>query len=149
MTIVLASSSPRRIELMRRIGLDCIVDPPDIDEEAVELNIESAGTLSELKAKAVALRHDKDAVVVAADTVVVCGGTALGKPKDEEEALAMLRLLAGRTHMVATGVTVRQGSRSLTRTELTEVTMRSLTDGEIRAYIATGEPMDKAGAYGI
>jgi septum formation protein len=149
MKIVLASASPRRIELMRRIGLACIADPPDIDEDSVEPSIEAAAILSEGKAKAVAPRHPAGTVIIAADTLVVCGGTVLGKPKSEDDAFGMLRLLSGQTHTVATGVTVLQDGRILTRTELTAVTMRGLTDAGIRAYVATGEPMDKAGAYGI
>lgn len=149
MMIVLASASPRRIELMRRIGLDCIVDPPDIDEDSIEPSAEAAAVLSERKAKAVAPRHPDDAVIIAADTIVVCGGKVLGKPKSEKDAFGMLRLLSGKTHTVATGVTVLQSGNALTRTERTDVTMRELGEAELYAYIATGEPMDKAGAYGI
>ncbi|MCL2003219.1 MAG: Maf family protein [Oscillospiraceae bacterium] len=149
MGIVLASSSPRRIELARRIGLDCVIDPPDIDEDSVALSAGAAAVLSERKAKAVAARHPLETAVIAADTLVVCGGAVLGKPRDEGEAAEMLRLLSGQTHTVATGVTVIREGRVLTRTELTRVTMRALTGAEIRAYVATGEPMDKAGAYGI
>jgi septum formation protein len=147
--IVLASSSPRRMELMRRIGLDCFIDPPEIDEDAVEPSIEAAAELSGRKAAAVASRHPADTVVIAADTVVVCGGDVLGKPKSEAGAFEMLRLLSGKTHIVATGVTVLRNGRSLTATELTSVSMRELSDAEIWSYIATGEPMDKAGSYGI
>ena len=147
--IVLASASPRRTELARRIGLDCAADPADIDESAVEPSVEAAAVLSRRKAEAVVPRHPAGTVVIAADTLVVCGGQILGKPRDEEEAFCMLKALAGRTHTVLTGVTVRQDGRNLTKTEKTDVIMRPLTDARIRAYIATGEPMDKAGAYGI
>ncbi|MDR0292571.1 MAG: Maf family protein [Oscillospiraceae bacterium] len=149
MKIVLASASPRRAELMRRIGLDCEVDPPDIDESAAGASGETAAILSGRKAEAVAPRHPAGTVIIAADTLVVCGGAVLGKPRDEGEAFSMLRTLAGRTHTVLTGVTVLRDGRALTQTEAAEVKMRALTDRQIRAYIATGEPMDKAGAYGI
>jgi septum formation protein len=149
MKIVLASSSPRRIELLKRIGLDCAVDPADIDEDAVEPSAGAAAVLSEQKARAVAPRHPNGTVVIAADTLVVCNGTVLGKPKSEGEAEDMLRLLSGRTHTVVTGVTVLQNGRALTRSELTDVTFRKLTEAEISAYAASGEPMDKAGGYGI
>jgi septum formation protein len=166
MKIVLASASPRRIELMGRIGLECIVDPADIDETSILMecvNSENAAScttfigtggtpaaiLSRRKAEEVLPRHPAGAVVIAADTVVVCGGRLLGKPLNEGEAFDMLRALSGRMHTVHTGVTVMRDGRALTRTESTDVTMRAMTDGEIYAYIATGEPMDKAGAYGI
>ncbi|MDR0324650.1 MAG: Maf family protein [Oscillospiraceae bacterium] len=146
---VLASASPRRIELTRRAGLDCIIDPADIDEDAVKPSSEAAAILSKRKAEAVAPRHPAGTIIIAADTVVVCDRIFLGKPRDEEEAFSTLKTLAGRTHTVLTGVTVLQDGRALTRTEPADVTMRALTDAQIRAYIATGEPMDKAGAYGI
>ena len=147
--LVLASASPRRIELTRRIGLDCVIDPAGIDEGAVAPSPDAAAVLSRRKAEAVAPRHPPGTVIIAADTLVVCGGRVLGKPKGEEEAFSMLRALAGRTHTVLTGVTVAGDGRTLTRTEAADVTMRPLTGRQIRAYIATGEPMDKAGAYGI
>ena len=88
-------------------------------------------------------------MVIAADTIVVCDGERLGKPRDEADAFRMLRLLSGRDHQVMTGLTVLRGERSETLTEVTDIHFRELTDNEIRAYIATGEPMDKAGSYGI
>lgn len=103
--------------------------------------------MSRLKACAVP-REDSD-VVIAADTIVVCGGKILGKPHSEDEAFSMLRLLSGRTHQVMTGMTLVCGENAETVTEVTDVRFRALSDREIRAYIATGEPMDKAGAYGI
>ena len=104
--------------------------------------------LSRLKALEVASRSEQDAVVIGADTLVELRGRTLGKPRDEEEAFAMLRALSGNTHSVYTGVTVLRGERSLSEAEHTSVRFRPLSDGEIRRYIATGEPMDKAGAYG-
>jgi len=147
-SIVLASASPRRIELMERIGVKCIVDPADIDE-SIEPSDDAAAILSKRKAEAVAARHPAGTIIIAADTVVVCDGRLLGKPSDEGEAFEMLRALSGRTHTVHTGVTVMRDGQTLTKMESTRVTMRALTDGEILAYIATGEPMDKAGSYGI
>ena len=103
--------------------------------------------ISSLKAAAT-LREAED-VVVAADTIVVCDGKVLGKPHSEEEAVAMLSSLSGRAHQVMTGVTVLRGDRAYTYTEITDIHFRDLSEKEIRAYVATGEPMDKAGAYGI
>jgi septum formation protein len=133
---------------MQRIGLDCIVDPPDIDE-SIAPSDDAAAILSKRKAQAVAERHPAGTIVIAADTMVVCGGIILGKPKDEKEAHSMLRALSGRTHTVHTGVTVLRNDWVKTKMESTSVTMRKLTEQQIRGYIATGEPMDKAGAYGI
>ena len=99
--------------------------------------------------KALAVAREPGDVVIAADTIVVCDGKRLGKPKDEEDAFRMLRMLSGRDHQVMTGLTVLSGERIETGTEVTDIHFRELSDGEIRAYIATGEPMDKAGAYGI
>ncbi len=148
---VLASASPRRAELMRRVGLgDCAVIPAEIDEEGEPLTPRSASALSLRKAKDVAGRcRDRELFVIAADTLVVYGGGVLGKPKDEGEAFSMLRTLSGQKHTVVTGVTVVRGDAALTREEETAVWIRPLSDDQIRRYIATGEPMDKAGAYGI
>ena len=103
--------------------------------------------VSRRKAEAVA-RCPED-LVIAADTIVVCGGKVLGKPHSREEAAAMLRMLSGSTHQVMTGCTVLRGSRAETFTQVTELHFRPLSEAEIASYIATGEPMDKAGAYGI
>ena len=99
--------------------------------------------------KAAAIPADADTLVLAADTIVVCGGQILGKPHSQAEAAEMLRLLSGREHQVITAVTLRQGERVLTRTETTRVWFDPLDEAAIAAYIASGEPMDKAGAYGI
>ncbi len=151
MKLILASQSPRRRELLARMGLDFTVIAPRLDEEAFSDPDPAAlvQTLSREKALAVAREQDPEALVIAADTVVVLDGKALGKPQDEDEAAAMLTALSGRSHEVYTGVTVCQNSRALTGAECTQVTFRPLTPGEIGSYVDTGEPMDKAGAYGI
>jgi septum formation protein len=99
--------------------------------------------------KALAIPRAQDDVLIAADTIVVCQGRILGKPRDEAEAYAMLRLLSGRDHQVMTGVTVLRGDEERVFTQITDLHFRELSDKEIYRYIATGEPMDKAGAYGI
>ena len=99
--------------------------------------------------KALAVRREDGDTVIAADTIVVCEGKVLGKPHDEEEAVSMLRLLSGRDHQVMTGVTVVRDNEAVTFTEVTDLHFRDLSEKEILAYVATGEPMDKAGSYGI
>lgn len=150
--LILASSSPRRRELMALLDTPLHVESADIDESqhAGEPPAEYAQRLSREKALAVAERH-ADAVVIAADTIVVHQGVVLGKPRDEAEAKTMLRALAGQRHLVLTAVTVHNGSTGKTLTDLCEsrVTMRDYSDEEIGAYIASGTPMDKAGAYAI
>jgi septum formation protein len=101
------------------------------------------------KAKALAVPRGEDDVVIAADTIVVLGNQVLGKPANADQAIAMLTALSGRDHQVMTGVTVLKGSNCLTHTEITDIHFRDLSPEEIRRYVATGEPMDKAGAYGI
>ena len=149
MNVILASQSPRRRELLGLTGLDFIVRVADIDETMDETRspVEEVARVSREKALAVA-REPGD-VVIAADTIVVCEGKVLGKPKDEDDAFRMLSLLSGRNHQVMTGMTVVQGDEIVTHTEVTKLRFRNLLPGEIRAYIASGEPMDKAGAYGI
>jgi septum formation protein len=151
MNIVLASASPRRQELLARIGLPFTIQIPDIDENNVsglQAN-ELVETLSQIKATEVAKNCTPDDLVIAADTVVVLDGHILGKPSSKEEALSMLSSLSGRTHEVYTGVTIRQGDRFQTTHEISSVRFRLLSAEEIHHYISTGEPMDKAGAYGI
>jgi len=133
------------------MGLTFTVVTPAIDEEAFSAPDPTAlvRTLSREKALAVAGQADPDALVIAADTVVVLDGQALGKPGDRAEAMAMLTALSGRTHHVCTGVTLCRGDRAVTEAEITQVTFRPLSKAEIAAYADTGEPMDKAGAYGI
>ena len=152
MKIILASNSPRRRELLGQMGLkDFEVAAPNVDE-SVEGGLSPAGMVEELslrKARAAADRAGEDGLVIAADTVVALDGAVLGKPRSEADAFAMLSALSGREHHVYTGVTVLQGGRADTQHEETAVAFRELAPGEIWGYIATGEPMDKAGAYGI
>ena len=149
MNLILASQSPRRRELLGLTGLDFIVRVADIDEtmDPGKAPFEEVARVSRLKALAVS-REPGD-VVIAADTIVVCEGKMLGKPRDESDAFRILSLLSGRTHEVMTGMTVLRDEEIVTHTEVTKIHFRELHPEEIRAYIATGEPMDKAGAYGI
>lgn len=151
MKIVLASQSPRRKELLGRMGLEFVTQASKIDESAFDglAARELVATLSREKAQWIARQLDGETLVIGADTVVVRDGAALGKPKDAEDAVAMLLSLSGRDHQVCTGVTVCRGDRVLTQVEETQVTFRDLTEAEVRQYVSTGEPMDKAGAYGI
>ena len=149
MQLILASASPRRKELMGLFHIPFVIRAADIDEtmDPGKAPYDEVARVSHCKALAV--QREPEDVVVAADTIVVCQGRVLGKPHSPEEAAAMLRLLSGREHQVMTGCTVLRGDRAETFTEVTDLTFRELTDGEIRAYVASGEPMDKAGAYGI
>lgn len=151
--VVLASSSPRRRELLSLIGIPHTVSPADLDETILpgETPVPHAERLARAKAAAVAERLDGegDAVVIGADTIVVVDGDILGKPRDEPAAAAMLRRLAGRSHTVHTAVAVARGQHVVSGVESVDVTFRALSDEQIAGYIATGEPMDKAGAYGI
>ncbi len=151
MDIILASQSPRRRELLERLGLTFEVHAADIDETMDDENpvADEVARLSRRKAEAVAKTRPEDDLIIAADTVVVLDHRVLGKPKSEAEAAGMLKALSGRSHQVMTGVTARRGGRVLTGTEITEVHFRALSPQEIAAYVATGEPMDKAGAYGV
>lgn len=151
MDIVLASGSPRRKELLTQIGLSFRVHSVDI-EEHIDRPLPPwslVETISREKAAACAALEGPEPLIIAADTVVAKGQRVLGKPRDEAEAREMLHLLSGTVHEVHTGFTVRQGDRVETDRFMTSVAFRTLTDKEIDAYIATGEPMDKAGAYGI
>ena len=147
--LILASASPRRRELLERFGVPFEIVPAAGPETAPAglSPRELVTALAEHKAAEVAGRYP-DAVVVAADTVVEIGGTVLGKPGTPEKAEEMLRRLSGETNRGWTGLCVRRGGESLSAAECTEVRFRTLTDGEIAAYAATGEPLDKAGAYG-
>jgi septum formation protein len=148
--LVLASASPRRAELLRNAGIHFIVDPAHVPEHPVrgEQPIDYAQRLARDKAQAVFARRPDD-VVLGADTVVVVDDHLLEKPADANDAARMLRLLAGRTHQVITGVSLVAPGFERTEAEITNVTFSNLSDEEIAAYIKTGEPMDKAGAYGI
>ena len=149
MNLILASQSPRRRELLGLTGLPFIVRAADIDEtmDSGRAPFDEVARVSRLKAEAVA-RKPED-VVIAADTIVVCEGEVLGKPRNEADAFRILSLLSGRHHEVMTGMTVVCGDKVITHTEVTKIHFRELSPEEIRAYIASGEPMDKAGAYGI
>lgn len=151
MEIILASQSPRRRELLAQIGLLFAVKPSHIDESGFAgLQADKlVEALSRAKAEDIAKTAPEDTLVIGSDTVVTLDGEILGKPGSEEEAVKMLTALSGRSHSVYTGVTVCGGGRSVTRSECTQVTFRSLNEAEIRSYVRSGEPMDKAGAYGI
>lgn len=151
--IILASQSPRRRQLLGQIGLtDFDILVPDADEsyDAALPPQEIVCSISRKKAQAArALCGNSEAVILAADTMVFLDGLRLGKPHSEAEAYQMLSALSGREHLVCTGVTVCRGERLETRPETTSVRFADLSEEDIRRYIATGEPMDKAGAYGI
>ncbi|MBE6973094.1 MAG: septum formation inhibitor Maf [Ruminococcaceae bacterium] len=152
MKLILASQSPRRRELLERMGLTEFEIRPAAGEENASPDLTPAQLVEELsrqKAREIALTAEGDDVIIAADTVVAADERVLGKPHSTQEAQEMLRFLSGRTHTVYTGITVRRGEQELTQYEATQVLFRPLTEGEIAAYVATGEPMDKAGAYGI
>lgn len=150
--IILASNSPRRRDLLRQIGVDFTVDPADVDESALpnEQPETHAIRLALEKARVVAARAGSG-IVIAADTIVVLDNKILGKPADARDAERMLQMLSGRMHSVITGLAVMDAAtgETLTRASVTRVWFRSLGSREIAAYVATGEPIDKAGAYGI
>ena len=148
--VILASASPRRRDLLNLIGVAHEVRPADADESysAGEDPAAHAERLARAKAAIIAAGAH-ESLVIGADTIVVIDGQVLGKPRDREDAARMLRLLRGRTHIVMTAVAVAFQGRLLSDVEKVSVTFRDLTDDEIEAYIATNEPMDKAGAYGI
>lgn len=149
MEIILASASPRRKELMGHFPFPFTVRVSQADEkmDSGKLPHDEVARISCNKATAV--DRQRDDIVIGADTIVVCDGVILGKPKDEEDAYRMLSMLSGRAHQVMTGVTVLQGDRQCSFTEITDVYFRPLSEKEIRSYIRSGDPMDKAGAYGI
>ena len=149
MQLILASASPRRKELLGLYGIPFTVRAADIDEtmDPDKPPFDEVARLS--REKALAVPREPEDVVVAADTIVVCDGIVLGKPRDEAHAIEMLSLLSGRAHQVMTGCTVLRGQKDETFTEVTDIHFRPLSPGKIRRYVATGEPMDKAGAYGI
>jgi septum formation protein len=148
--VILASQSPRRRELLNQIGLIHEVRPADIDESVWpdEPPVPHCERLAREKAHTLALQHP-DAVVVGSDTIVVVDGTILGKPTNADDAVAMLERLAGREHTVYTAVAVAHGGQTLSAVESVAVRFRQLSRSQIEAYVGTGEPMDKAGAYGI
>ena len=147
--LVLASRSPRRCELLSRIGLTFETDAPDVDETCNLPAGEAVGILSRRKAEAAAKAHP-GCFILAADTLVSFNEEALGKPRDPRDAVRMLRMLSGQTHQVYTGVTVMTpDGRVFSSTDRTDVTFAPVDNAEIQAYVLTGEPMDKAGAYAL
>lgn len=148
--VVLASASPRRRDLLDLIGIRHTVSPADTDESLRigELPEAYAERLARAKAEKLA-ETSPEALIIGADTIVVIDDLVLGKPKDVGDAERMLGMLSGRSHTVMTAVAVVHGGRTVSAVELVDVTFRPLTEDEIRSYVATGEPMDKAGAYGI
>ena len=158
MNIILASGSPRRKELLAQAGFNFKVEVSNADEDVAEESpTEMVEELAARKAQAVVNLHNKeedDCLVIGADTIVVLDGKVLGKPADEEAAKAMLSALSGRTHQVYTGValfSIKKGivEKKKTFHECTDVTMVPITEREIADYVASGDPLDKAGAYGI
>jgi MAF protein len=152
-TLLLASNSPRRRQLLSLAGWEFTVSVADVDETPLEKETPAAYVLrlAETKARTIAERIDSGHLILAADTTVVDGREILGKPSDEAEAVGMLTRLRGRTHQVYTGIALLRRDDGLLLTDLciTDVPLRPYTDEEIRAYVATGDPLDKAGAYAI
>jgi septum formation protein len=156
MKLILASASPRRAEILRNAGFPFDIFPADVDETILrdERAEDYVRRLAEEKARVAMERltpHSVPAIVIGADTTVVADGRILGKPADKEDARRMLRLLSGQTHEVLTGLSVTRSadSRSASHVETTRVIFASLSESEIENYLASGEPFDKAGAYGI
>lgn len=155
--LILASASPRRRELLAQAGVEFSFESADLNEEALPGETAAAYVqrLAEEKAQAVWTRRqqadteDDPLIVLGADTCVVCDGHILGKPADTADARSMLEMLSGRTHAVLTGLAAITRKGIVRAVEITQVTFNVLTDAEIARYIASGEPMDKAGAYGI
>lgn len=145
---VLASSSPRRVELLAAVGVQVVVRPPHVDETAAPGEAGAGLALRLARAKAAAVAGP-DELVLGADTVVVVDGVELGKPHDDDDVEAMLRRLSGRRHDVVTGVAVLLEGREASAVVTTEVRFRDLTDEDLAWYRATGEGRDKAGGYGI
>lgn len=151
MNYILASASPRRKELIALLGITPIVCPTDADESVSEklLPSEFVELLSKRKAQAYPQALGEDDILIAADTVVALNDMILGKPKDEQDAFEMLKSLSGKSHSVFTGITIRSASKTVTACDQTKVVFRDMSDEEIWDYVNTGDPLDKAGAYGI
>ena len=151
MHLILASASPRRAELLRSAGFEFDIEASNVAETPRDGEAPAAYTLRVARDKAqhVAAGHQPDVVVLAADTEVVAGGRMLGKPANEDAARQMLRLLSAAEHEVITAVVIVAGDRTVEEVVTTRVWFGELTDGEIEWYVASGEPMDKAGAYAI
>jgi septum formation protein len=152
MTIILASNSPRRKDLLHQIGIDFSIDPADVDERVLPSEVPEGYAVRVALDKArLAAARAAAGIVIAADTIVVVDDEILGKPADANDAERMLKMLSGKVHRVITGLAVMDAAtgKTLTRTSITRVWFRRLAPQEIASYIATGEPLDKAGAYGI
>jgi septum formation protein len=148
--IILASKSPRRKQILEQFGLNFEVEVSDFDESQIAFKtpIEMVEKLSFEKAKIIAERNP-DAVIIGADTIVIFKNEIIGKPKSEKDAIRILNLLSGNMHEVVTGFTVMEDKKSITSYVSSRVKFKQLSDAEITTYVATGEPMDKAGGYGI
>ena len=149
MKLILASQSPRRQELLKLFRRPFVVEAADVDEKMDDSQPAFSEVARVSRRKAEAVAREREDVVIAADTIVVCDGQILGKPKSTEHAVQMLTMLSGRAHQVMTGLTVVRGNEVVNCTEVTDLWFRKLSRKEIEDYVATGEPMDKAGAYGI
>lgn len=149
MKLILASASPRRREILKNAGFEFEVKTSEADETLPEGISPEEAVQYLAKIKNEVIEADKNTTVISADTIVVCDGRILGKPKDETDAFNMLRTLSGREHFVYTGVCIRKGEKKTVFFEKTAVYFYELSDREISDYIATDEPTDKAGAYGI
>ena len=150
--IILASNSPRRKDLLRQIGVDFSIDPADVDERVLPNEVPEGYAVRVALDKArLAAARAVAGIVIAADTIVVVDDEILGKPADASDAERMLKMLSGKVHRVITGLAVMDAAtgKTLTRTSITRVWFRRLAQQEIASYVATGEPLDKAGAYGI
>ena len=147
--MILASASPRRKELLSMLGIPFVIETADIDETMNPALPAAQEAARVSRRKALAVSRNPDDVVIAADTIVVCDNQILGKPKDRDHAIQMLHLLSGRDHQVMTGCTILHGEQAESFTEITDLHFRPLSDREIIKYVESGEPMDKAGAYGI
>ena len=150
MSIVLASASPRRKELLEMMGLEFEIIPAQDELDAEGLSpAEAVAKIALGKAMSIAKQRDEKDLIIAADTLVCLNGELLGKPKNEAEAFEMLRKLSGNEHQVYTGVAVSCGEKNIADAEMTKVYFCEMSDDDIKNYIATSEPMDKAGSYGI
>jgi septum formation protein len=148
--IILASQSPRRKKILEQVGLNFDVVVSDFDETKIRFKTpqEMVERLSLEKARIIAKKHP-NTIIIGADTTVIFKSEIIGKPKSKADAFRILRLLSGNTHEIVTGFTVIKGSKSITKHVVSKVKFKKLTEDEIEAYVATGEPMDKAGGYGI
>jgi septum formation protein len=149
--IILASQSPRRVQILAQMGIDCLVMPADIDETALsgESPSDYVLRLAEQKALAIIAKHNTDLPILAADTTVALGSQIFGKPENDADAFNMLKQLSNSTHQVHTAIALAFNGKVETALNTTQVTMMVLTDAMISEYIATGEPTDKAGSYAI